>query len=264
MAGNLSIETCGSWFSQTKAQASSNYGIGSDGRIGLYVDEANRAWTTASSWCDNKAVTIEVANDQIGGDWHVSDAALNSLVNLCVDICQRNGITACTYTGDKSGTLQKHEWYANTNCPGPYLGRQFTWIAAQVNARLNGQPAYGWIKDSVGWWYKNTDGSYPKSAWRYLGDEWYYFNSEGYAVTGWQFINGKWYLFNSDCKMQTGWRKYQDKWYYLKPGDGDMVSDEFRKVGDVWYMFTPSGEMIQNKTLKIADDGSITVVDTKK
>lgn len=263
MAGNLSIETCGSWFSQTKAQASSNYGIGSDGRIGLYVDEANRAWTTYSSWCDNQAVTIEVANDQIGGDWHVSDKALNSLVELCTDICKRNGITNCTYTGDKLGVLQKHEWYVSTNCPGPYLGRQFSWIAAQVNTRLGGQPTYGWIKDNVGWWYKNTDGSYPTNTWSYINDEWYYFNAEGYAVVGWQFINGKWYLFNEDCKMQTGWQRYQDKWYYLKPSDGDMVSDEFRLVGDTWYMFTPSGEMVQNKVLNISDDGSITVVENK-
>lgn len=124
-------------------------------------------------------------------------------------------------------------------------------------------PELGWIKDNTGWWYKNTDGSYPKATWSQIGGEWYYFNGEGYAVVGWYFINGKWYLFNEDCKMQTGWQRYQDKWYYLKPSDGDMVSDEFRLVGDTWYMFTPSGEMVQNKVLNISDDGSITVVENK-
>lgn len=37
MAGNLSVETCGSVF--RSREASAHYGIGSDGRIGQYVDE---------------------------------------------------------------------------------------------------------------------------------------------------------------------------------------------------------------------------------
>lgn len=52
------------------------------------------------------------------------------------DICRRNNIYPCTYTGNKNGVLQKHEWYANTNCPGPYLGNKFSFIASEVNKRL--------------------------------------------------------------------------------------------------------------------------------
>lgn len=118
-------------------QASSNYNLGSDGVIVLGVDESNRAWTTSSSWCDNRAVTIEVGNSTKGPQWLVSDYVLNRLIDLVTDICRRNEIYPCTYTGGKDGVLQKHEWYSNTNCPGPYLGSKFSYIANEVNKRLN-------------------------------------------------------------------------------------------------------------------------------
>ena len=60
------------------------------------------------------------------------------MIDLVTDICRRNGIKNCSYTGGKDGVLQKHEWYANTNCPGPYLGSKFTYIASEVNKRLHG------------------------------------------------------------------------------------------------------------------------------
>jgi N-acetyl-anhydromuramyl-L-alanine amidase AmpD len=136
MAGNLSVETCGNVFAPTSRQASSNYGIGSDGRVGMYVEEKNRAWTSSSSANDDQAVTIEVANDQIGGEWHVSDKALSKLIELCVDICKRNGIERLNYTGDETGNLTRHNMFANTNCPGPYLQSKFPYIAEEVNKRL--------------------------------------------------------------------------------------------------------------------------------
>lgn len=117
-------------------QASSNYNLGSDGVIVLGVDESNRAWTTSSSWCDNRAVTIEVGNSTRGPQWLVSDYVLSRLIDLVTDICRRNEIYPCTYTGGKDGVLQKHEWYSNTNCPGPYLGSKFPYIAEEVNKRL--------------------------------------------------------------------------------------------------------------------------------
>lgn len=137
MAGNLSVESCAAVFQSTNRQASSNYGIGSDGRIGLYVDESRRAWTSSNWENDNRAVTIEVANDGGAPDWHVSDKALASLIDLCVDICQRNGIEKLNYTGDTSGNLTMHKWFAATACPGPYLGSKFPYIAEEANKRLN-------------------------------------------------------------------------------------------------------------------------------
>jgi len=136
MAGNLSIEACAAVFQNTSRQASSNYGVGTDGRVGLYVDESRRAWTSSNRDNDNRAVTIEVANDGGAPDWHVSDKALEATIALCVDICQRNGIRKLNFTGDKSGNLTMHKWFASTACPGPYLESKFPWIAEEVNRRL--------------------------------------------------------------------------------------------------------------------------------
>ena len=137
MAGNLSVEACGKVFETTERQASSNYGVGTDGRIGLYVEESRRAWTSSNRDNDNVAVTIEVANDGGSPDWHVSDKALESTIALCVDICQRNGIAKLNFTGDTSGNLTMHKWFSNTLCPGPYLGSKFPYIAEEVNRRLS-------------------------------------------------------------------------------------------------------------------------------
>ena len=139
MAGNLSVETCGNIFSNPDREASSNYGIGTDGRIAMYVEESNRAWTSSSWENDNQAVTIEVANDGGDPDWHVSDEAMESLINLCVDICERNGITSLNYTGYSDGNLTRHNMFAATACPGPYLQSKFPEIADEVNKRLNGE-----------------------------------------------------------------------------------------------------------------------------
>ena len=135
MAGNLSVETCGNVFSKSRV-ASSNYGIGSDGRIGLYVEEANRAITSSSTTNDNVAVTIEVANNSGAPNWTVSDKAMSSLIKLCVDICQRNDIKEINYTGDSSGNLTRHNMFTATTCPGPYLQGKFPWIAQEINKQL--------------------------------------------------------------------------------------------------------------------------------
>lgn len=148
MAGNLSVEDCGNLFAKSERQASSNYGIGSDGRIALYVDEANRSWCTSSSSNDNRAITIEVANSVAKDPWPVSDAAYKSLINLLVDICQRNNIPKLLWQGDKSliGQVDKqnmtvHRWFAAKACPGDWLYSRHGQIAAEVNERLEAAKA---------------------------------------------------------------------------------------------------------------------------
>ena len=136
MAGQLSVEQCGKIFQSR--QASSNYGIGTDGRVGMYCEEKDRSWCSCSYDNDNRAITIECANDGGSPDWHVSDVVLNKLIDLCVDICQRNGIPKLIYTGDSSGNLTRHNMFWATACPGEYLQSKFPWIAEQVNARLEG------------------------------------------------------------------------------------------------------------------------------
>ncbi|MFV0413109.1 MAG: N-acetylmuramoyl-L-alanine amidase, partial [Oscillospiraceae bacterium] len=120
---------------------SANYAIDSAGGVGLFCDEKNRSWCSSSPANDNMAITIEVANDGGAPDWHVSDAALAALINLCVDICQRNGIAALNFTGDASGNLTQHNYFAATACPGPFLKSKFAYIAEAVNKRLSGANA---------------------------------------------------------------------------------------------------------------------------
>ncbi len=138
-AGNLSMEQMKHEVLRADRQFSPNYAIDSAGRVGLFVPESRRSWCSGSAINDYLAVTIEVANDQIGGQWHVSDAALNSLVELCADICRRNGIQALDFTGDKHGNLTLHKYLAATSCPGPYLESKMPWLAQQVNAKLAAQ-----------------------------------------------------------------------------------------------------------------------------
>lgn len=135
-ASVAAVESLGNYFAKTSTGASANYGIGSDGRVGLYVEEGNRAWTSSNRENDERAVTIEVSNSATGGNWPVSDKVLAKLIDLCVDICERNGIEKLNYTGDKSGNLTRHNMFAATACPGPYLQSKFPYIAEQVNQRL--------------------------------------------------------------------------------------------------------------------------------
>ena len=137
MAGDLLLEELGASFSRQDRRASSNYAIDSQGRVALYVEEANQAWTSRSPENDSQAVTIEVANDEIGGEWHVSDTAYEKLIELCVDICRRNEIQELIYTGDETGNLTLHSMFYNeTECPGPYLKSRMEEIAAEVNRQL--------------------------------------------------------------------------------------------------------------------------------
>lgn len=142
MACNGSVEVCGRSFQGTNV-ASSNYGIGSDGRIALYVPEEFRSMCTSSSKNDNRAITIEVANLTSSEPFPISEKAYNSLISLLVDICKRNGIEKLLWKADKNliGEVEKqnmtvHRWFAAKSCPGEYLYNKHYQIAEDVNERL--------------------------------------------------------------------------------------------------------------------------------
>lgn len=137
MAGRLTAAQCANIFKNPARQASSNYGIGYNGEIACYVDEENRAWTSSNRANDCQAITIEVANSSTGGDWPISDASWNALVKLCVDICKRHNFRL-EYDGTPNGSLTRHDMFANTNCPGPYLKSRLPELARVVNAKLDG------------------------------------------------------------------------------------------------------------------------------
>lgn len=134
MAGVMSGRGCAEF--EQYSNNSANYTIGVNGDIWCAVDENDRAWTSDSGWNDNQAITIECSNDVCGDDWHVSDATIEALINLCVDICRRHDFKL-SYTGTPDGSLTTHNMFAATACPGPYLLSKMGWIADEVNRRLD-------------------------------------------------------------------------------------------------------------------------------
>lgn len=146
VVGQCTVERLGEVFAPTSRQASSNYGIGYDGKIGMYVEEKDRSWCSSNGANDNRAITIEVASDTTH-PYAVTDKAYNALIDLCTDICRRNGIKELKWKGDKSliGQVDKqnmtvHRWFANKSCPGDYLYNRHGDIATEVNKRLNSVP----------------------------------------------------------------------------------------------------------------------------
>lgn len=143
MAGQLSVESCGALFAKSSRQASSNYGIGPDGRIALYVDEGNRSWCTSSNANDQRAVTIEVASNATH-PYAVNSKAYDALLDLVTDICKRNGIKKLVWSTSKNNrvghlngcNMTVHRDYAAKACPGDYLYNREGEIAAEVNRRL--------------------------------------------------------------------------------------------------------------------------------
>lgn len=143
VVGQVSVERLGDIFAPTVRQASSNYGVGADGRIGMYVEEKDRSWCSSSQDNDDRAVTIEVAS----GTEHpyaVNDVAYNSLIQLVADICYRNGIKALVWSSNKEErtrhlngcNMTVHRDYANKSCPGEYLYSRMTDIEYKVNKIL--------------------------------------------------------------------------------------------------------------------------------
>ena len=182
VVGQCSVETLGNVFLPTARQASSNYGIGVDGRVGMYVEEENRSWCSSSASNDQRAVTIECASDS-KAPYAFTDVVYQRLIELCADICKRNGKTKLLWLGDKTKTLgytpapdemvlTVHRWFANKSCPGDWMYARMGDLAEKVTAALGGQaqdpldntPA-AWSKDAVNWALENhlllgdTDGN---------------------------------------------------------------------------------------------------------
>lgn len=150
VVGQLSAESICGCFTSTSRQASCNYGIGKDGRVSLCVEEKNRSWCSSSAANDQRAITIECASD-LTHPYAMNSAVYTSLIELCTDICKRNGKAKLLWLGDKNKTLNYapaademvltvHRWYANKACPGDWLYSRLGDLAAKVTAAL-GTPA---------------------------------------------------------------------------------------------------------------------------
>ena len=148
VVGQCSVETLGSIFYPTSRQASCQYGIGPDGRIGMYVEEKNRSWCSSSNANDQRAITIECASDTTE-PYAMNSKVYDALIKLCVDICKRNGKKKLIWLGDKDKTINYnpksdemiitvHRWFANKSCPGNWLYARLGDLATKVTAQLAG------------------------------------------------------------------------------------------------------------------------------
>lgn len=143
VVGQCSVETLGEVFAPTSRQASSNYGVGVDGRIGMYCEEKDRSWCSSNAANDHRAITIEVASDTTH-PYAVNSKAYAALIELCTDICKRNDIKKLVWSTDKNQRVNHlngcnmtvHRDYANKSCPGDYLYNRHGAIADEVNKRL--------------------------------------------------------------------------------------------------------------------------------
>lgn len=148
VVGQCSVETLGNIFAPTSRQASCQYGIGVDGRVGMYVEEKNRSWCSSSNANDQRAITIECASDATH-PYAFNDTVYAKLIELCVDICKRYGKTKLLWLGDKTKTLNYepasnemvltvHRWFANKSCPGDWMYARMGDLASKVTAKLGG------------------------------------------------------------------------------------------------------------------------------
>lgn len=142
VVGQVSVERLGEIFTPTSKKASANYGIGSDGRVGMYVEEKDRSWCSSNADNDNRAITIECASDS-KYPYAINDAVYKTLIELCADICKRNNIKELKWKADKSliGQVDKqnmtvHRWFAKKSCPGQYIYERLGQIAEEVNKKL--------------------------------------------------------------------------------------------------------------------------------
>lgn len=136
-----------------------------------------------------------------------------------------------------------------------------------------------WKRNDTGWWWEESDGSYPTNSWGKINNEWFYFDERGYClinrwfndskdwfyldkrgamVTGWMYIGNYWYYFKADGRMAKGWVKYRETWYYLDEKDGDMKSNQFVKYGNGWYYLKPDGTMADKPEFTVEPNGLIT------
>lgn len=210
-------------------------------------------------------------------------------VELLRNLADEAGIPKTLDSGSLAG-IKTHEYctyhqpsnYSDHVDPYPYLAK---WGISREQFKHDIENGFEevtaeWKRNTYGWWYVNKDGSYPKNKWQQINNEWFYFDNNGYClinkwhydgtdwfyldhrgamVTGWMFINHHWYCFKSDGRMVKGWVKYQNKWYYLDEKDGNMLSNQFIKGKDGWYLLTSDGTMSEKPEFTVEPNGLITV-----
>ena len=258
-----------------------------NGRV-MQVGPVNQgAYDVGGGWNYETYAAVELIESHSTKEEFMEDYRL--YIQLLRDLADEAGLPK-TLDSDALEGIKSH-YYCTNNQPNnfsdhvdpyPYLA---SWGISREQFKHdieNGleEIKEGWHSNSKGWWYQNSDGSYPTNKWQQINGKWYFFNENGYCLTnkwikrnavwywldtdgtmatGWKKINNEWYYFKQDGEMVTGWVKYKDKWYYLNTNNGFMESNQFVKGKDGWYYISEDGTMAEKPDFTVDPEGLITV-----
>lgn len=233
VVGQLSCESICGCFTSPQREASCNYGIGTDGRISLCVEEKNRSWCSSSNANDQRAVTIECSSDKTA-PYAMTDAVYAALIDLCTDICKRNGKSKLLWFGDKNKTLAYepkademiitvHRWFANKSCPGDWLYNRLGDLAAKVTSRLGGDS-----QQPSGTLYRVQTGAYKQKA-----------NADA------QLAKVKAAGFDTYMVQAGGYYKIQVG-AYSKKANADAMAAKLKAAGFDTYITTEQGKVVSS------------------
>lgn len=258
-----------------------------NGRV-MQVGPVNQgAYDVGGGWNYETYAAVELIESHSTKEEFMEDYRL--YIQLLRDLADEAGLPK-TLDSDALEGIKSHEYCTNNQPnnfsdhvdPYPYLAK---WGISREQFKRdieNGleEIKEGWHSNSKGWWYQNSDGSYPTNKWQKINEKWYFFNEDGYCLTnkwikrggawywldndgtmatGWKKINNEWYYFKQDGEMVTGWVKYYDKWYYLNTNNGFMESNAFVKGAKGWYYIKEDGTMADKPDFTVEPEGLITV-----
>lgn len=200
-------------------------------RIVHCIDHNRNAWHCGAVYGNRHSIGIEIARSTAS-----KDLFLNSEKNAAEYVAYL--LKKYNWGIDK---VKTHQSQSGKYCPHKTLDLGWNRFINMVKNYLNGKESsnYGWIHDSNGWWFKNKDGSYPKSGFAKIYDHWFYFNDKGYMLTGWIKHNNNWFYMNQNGIMHIGWLKYNNNWFYFN-SKGYMLTGE-HKIDGKTYLFNDKG-----------------------
>ena len=257
-----------------------------NGRV-MQVGPVNQgAYDVGGGWNYETYAAVELIESHSNKEEFMEDYRL--YIQLLRDLADEAGLPK-TLDSDALEGIKSHDYCTNNQPnnfsdhvdPYPYLAK---WGISREQFKHDIENGLefkeGWHQNATGWWYQNSDGSYPTNKWQKINEKWYFFNENGYCLTnkwikrggvwywldsdgtmatGWKKINNEWYYFKQDGEMVTGWVKYYDKWYYLNTNNGFMESNAFVKGKDGWYYISEDGTMAEKPDFTVEPEGLITV-----
>lgn len=257
-----------------------------NGRVMQVGPVNNGSYDVGGGWNYESYAAVELIESHSTQEEFMEDYRL--YIQLLRDLADEAGLPK-TLDSDTLEGIKSHEYctynqpnnFSDHVDPYPYLAK---WGISREQFKHdieNGleEIKEGWHSNSKGWWYQNSDGSYPTNKWQKINEKWYFFNEDGYCVTnkwikrggvwywldndgtmatGWKKINNEWYYFKQDGEMVTGWVKYYDKWYYLNTNNGFMESNAFVKGANGWYYVKEDGTLDEKPEFTVEPDGLIT------